>query len=273
MTNNSIVRIGGVLALLALAAGSAGQELTVSSAWTVQPPKIDGANKDWEGAPLSAWEKGGVQYSFRNDDAYLYVLFMIQDAKLRSSIEDVGITLYFDTSGGDNKDYGILFRRKRITANESIALLEQEGPVSDEQKAKIRQTSFYNYYFGEVVHKKVAPGTVPPGETRPPAMFKYVSDRKSIVYEFAIPLHRAHPALAGVGAGLGAILSLGFEWGGPTEAQLKALARSRGDRAKIANETESSVNRMERTLSARDADRLPLKYSFWTKVSLAQKGV
>ncbi len=260
-----------VLALAVLPAipGQAGEGKTTESLWTSQPPKIDGAAKEWEGAALSEWENGGVQYAFRNDGQNLYVLFIIKDPKLRSTIEDVGITLYVDTEAAEKKDYAIHFLKKRITAEESIALLEKEGPVSEDQKAQIRSKAFYNYYASDVVTKKTGLPPVPPGV--PPAMFKYASQQKSLVYEFAIPLYRVQDNAAGIGAQPGATVTVGFGWGGPTEEQRKAIAKARGERANIANETDLGRT-TDITAGARGIDRLPPKHSFWSTVRLAKAG-
>jgi hypothetical protein len=259
-----------VLAVLTIAGALSAQDKTVRSVWAAQPPKIDGASKDWEGVALTDAEKGGVQYALRNDANSLYVLFVITDQKVRSTIEELGLTLYVDPAGAASKDYGILFRRKRITANESIALLEKQGPVSDEQKDKMRATPFYNYYFTEVVDKKGDTVPVPAGVGGPPAMFKFAADKKNLVFELMIPLRRLAPALPGIGAGVGDQTSLGFEWGGPTEAQRKAIARARGDAAKITNETSLSGMGTDPNASSSKVDRMPPKFLFWTKVQLVE---
>lgn len=258
-----------ILSVLAVFPALSGQNKATESVWATQPPKIDGASKDWEGTTFDMWEKGGVQYAFRNDGNNLYLLFMITDAKLRSTIEDLGLTIYVDLSGQKSKDYGILFRRKRITANESIALLEKQGPVSDEQKEKMRATPFYNYYFTEIVNKKGEPVLVPQGVTGPPAMFKYTTEKKNLVYELLIPLNRGNSALPGLGAGPGLTLSIGFEWGGPTEEQRKALARARGAQSNISNETDVGRS-TDITAGARNIDRMPEKHIFWSVFNLAK---
>ena len=269
MKMGNIVLVG-LLALAAAASILTAQDATVRSVWAAQAPKIDGASKDWEGVALFAAEKGGVQYALRNDGSNLYVLFIITDPKLRSTIEELGLTLFVDPAGQESKDYGILFRRKRITANESIALLEKQGPVSDEQKEKMRTTAFYNFYFSEVVNKKGETVPVPAGAAGPSAMFKFAAEKKSLVFELVIPLQRANPALPGLGIGPGEQVSLGFEWGGPTDAQLKAIVRARGERANITNETSSSGMGLDPNASSRGIDRVPPKYMFWTKVLIVE---
>ncbi len=260
----------GILAFLAGGFFLFAQDKPADSVWAAQPPKIDGVGKDWEGADFSQWQKGAIQYAFRNDGNNLYLLFMIADPKLRSTIEELGLTIYVDPAGKENKDYGINFRRKRITANESIALLEKQGAVSDERKEQMRATPFYNYYFAEVVNSKGEIVPVPQGIAGPPALFKFATDKKILVHELMIPLVRVNPALPGLGVGPGSTLSIGFEWGGPTEAQRKALARARGAQSNISNEQVAQPGReADITAGARDIERMPVKHTFWTPVRLA----
>jgi len=269
MRNNA----AAVSIALAILAGSPilfAQAPPVESVWAAQPPKLDASSREWEGASFTPWENGGVQYAFRNDGGNLYLLFMITDPKLRSTIEEGGLTVWVDPAGQASKDYGILFHRKRITANESITMLERQGVLSDEQKAKIRQTPYYNYYLAEVVDKKEQRVPVPAGVAGPPVLFKFATEKKTLVFELEIPLARVNPALPGLGADPGDAVSLGFEWGGLTEAGRIALARARGAQSDIANEQVTSGRGTDITAGARKIERTPTKYSFWTVVKLAK---
>jgi len=259
----------GIAALVLGWASLCGQDKPADSVWAAQPPKIDGASKDWEGTTFAQWEKGAVQYAFRNDGNNLYLVFMITDPKMRSTIEELGLTIFVDAEGKESKDYGINFRRKRITANESIALLEKQGFVSDEQKEKMRATPFYNYYFAEVVNAKGEVVPVPQGVAGPPALFKYATEKKVLVHELMIPLPRVNPALPGLGVAPGGALSIGFEWGGPTEEQRKALARARGAQSNISNEQVAVGQQTDITAGARNIERMPVKHVFWTGIKLA----
>lgn len=268
--NKIFMPLIGILAILAGGVFLFAQDKPADSVWAAQPPKIDGTGKDWEGTTFAQWEKGAVQYAFRNDGNNLYLLFMITDPKMRSTIEELGLTIFVDPAGKESKDYGINFRRKRITANESIALLEKQGFVSDEQKEKMRAAPFYNYYFAVVVNSKGEIVPVPQGVAGPPALFKYATEKKTLVNELMIPLVRVNPALPGLGAAPGATLSIGFEWGGPTEEQRKALARARGAQSNISNEQVAQGQQTDITAGARNIERMPMKHTFWTPVKLAK---
>ncbi len=273
MTKTAYGRVFGILAILGAAAMLLSQVPAADSVWAAQAPKLDASGKEWEGTAFAQWEKGAVQYAFRNDGGYLYLLFMITDAKMRSTIEEGGLTVHVDPAGGESKDYGILFHRKRITANESIAMLERQGPLSDEQKAKVRATAYYNYYLAEVVDQKGDRVPVPAGVAGPPVLFKFATEKKNLVFELEIPLARTSAALPGLGADPGATVSIGFEWGGLTEAGRQALAKARGAQSNITNETGlgmSEARGTDITAGARKIERVPEKYSFWTKIRLAK---
>lgn len=270
MTKKADRSVLGVLIILATATILLAQTPPVDSFWAVQPPKLDASSKDWEGTAFAQWEKGAVQYAFRNDGCNLYLLFMITDPKMRSTIEEGGLTVWVDPAGRESKDYGILFHRKRITANESISMLERQGVLSDEQKAKIRQTPYYNYYLAEVVDKREERVPVPAGVAGPPVLFKFAAEKKNLVFELGIPLARVNPALPGLAADPGATVSLGFEWGGLTEAGRIALARARGTQSDIANEQITSGRGTDITAGARKIERTPAKHSFWTIIKLAK---
>ncbi len=270
MRNNAPAVLTAFLLLAVSPVLLAAQTPPVESVWAAQPPKLDASSREWEGASFAQAEKGGVQYAFRNDGTNLYVLFTILDPKLRSTVEEGGLTVRVDPAGNESRDYGILFHRKRITANESISMLEKTGPISDEQKAKIRQTAYYNYYLAEVVDKAGDPVPVPAGVAGPTVLFKFATEKKTLVFELEIPLARVNPALPGLGADPGATVGLEFEWGGPTESTRKALARSRGAQSDIANEQITSGRGTDITAGARKIERTPTKYSFWTAVKLAR---
>ena len=256
-----------VLALMIPAATWA-QNATVESRWAGGNMKIDGSAKDWDGIPLLTWEKAEIQYAFQNDADMLYILFILKNPKYLSSIEEEGLTVYFDEAGKTRKDYGINFRKRRITAGELLNLLAKEGPVSDDQRTQVQSKPFYDYYDSEVKAAKSESSQTPAAGAGRRAIFRYAQQQKTMVYEFAIPLNRVSTAAAGVGAQPGATIALGFEWGGPTAEQRKAMLRAQGGRAIIANEEIGKSDIVPPKTES--ADRIPTKYYFWSEVRLAQ---
>lgn len=258
-----------LLLALIVPAPSRAQNAAAESRWASGDIKIDGVAKEWDGIPLLTWDKAEIQYAFQNDADTLYILFIFKNPKYRSSVEEEGLVVYFDEAGKTRNDYGISFRKRRITAGELITLLEKEGPVSEEQRTQVQSKPFYDYYDSEVKAAKSESSQTPGVGAGRRAIFRYAQQQKTMVYEFAIPMNRIPPAAAGVGAQPGATIALGFEWGGPTAEQRKAMIRTQGGRASIANE-EINGGKTDLVLQKTgSSDRIPTKYSFWNEVRLA----
>jgi hypothetical protein len=204
-----------IVFVLALVAGSlppaAAEENVIQSVWADKIPKVDGSGEDWTDVTPASWAKGRVTCAFRNNAETLYVLLVIGDPKLRSTIEASGVTLYFSPEG-KKEDYGVHFVKKTISAEEAIAVQEKRTPLTEEQKTQMRAKPAYNFYFSAVVNKKASSPAPPDGTAGQPALFRYAPQQKSLVYEFIIPLARAEEWAAGVGAGAAKVR--GFEWGG-----------------------------------------------------------
>jgi hypothetical protein len=250
----------------AVAAG-AGQA-AVSSAWTDTAVVIDGLSKDWQGVPLTDWKKDGVSYALRNDGETLYALLVIKDPKFRSTIEATGVTLYFNAKGAKSKDYGILFRKVRLDPEAYIAHLEKQGPVSEEDKAEIHKKAGFYLYHHQVLDHKGKPVEAVSEALARPAVFKYAPDGPAVVYEFSIPLLRGSDLAAGVGAGPGSPVAVGFEWGGQTEEMKKAAAKRQREQANFANEDADGGD--PQIVRSTGTGPTPKKYSFWTSVALAK---
>jgi len=255
--------------LLGAAATSGAGLSVVESAWTGQPPVIDGLRNDWQGTVLTSWKKDGVAYAFRNDGEMLYILLVIQDPKYRSSIEATGVTLYLDAQGAKAKEYGILFKKIRLSPEEYIATLEKRGPVSEADKAGIRRKAgFYLYHHQVLDRKGRLVEAASEAQTRP-AVFKFAPDGQAVVYEFAVSLVRGSDKAAGVGAGPGQTVAVGFAWGGETEAMRKAAAKRLREQANVANEELEGGEKP--IIGSVGSGPSPKKYDFWTGLKLAVK--
>ena len=134
------------------------KEKTVQSIWAASPLTMDGLINDWEGDPFNMEKKVKVEYAFRNDADNLYVFFKFNDFKYLSSIEITGMTLWIDLEGKKDKNLGVNFTKKKISADEYIAILErQQGSLSDEQKESVRASEFYFISQAKAVDKKGNP--------------------------------------------------------------------------------------------------------------------
>ena len=250
-------------------AATAGQS-AVESAWASQPVTVDGLRGDWQGTPLTDWKKDAVSFAFRNDGETLYVLLVIQEPKYRSSIEGTGVALYFDAKGTKAKTYGVLFKKVRLDPEGYIAHLEKQGPVSDDEKARIRTKAGFYLFQHQVLDRKGKAVEAAGGSPARPAVFKYAPDGKAVAYEFSVPLVRGSDLAAGVGAEPGAVLAVGFEWGGQTEEMKKAAAKRLREQANFANEEADRGD--PDIIGSVKSGPSPKKYQFWTTIKLAAKG-
>ena len=255
---------------------------SVESFWASSPLTIDGLSNDWEGDPFHVEKKVKVDYAFRNDADTLFVFFKFNDTKYLSSIEITGMILWVNTGGEKNKDTGIKFTKKKISADEYIALLEkQQGPVSDEQKESVRASAFYFISQAEAVDKKGNPLEQQDGvEAAKGAAFNVSVAQESVSYEFRVPL----AILAGTGPDNATktveAVSVGFEWGGLTDEMRKAYMKgdtsmgggaigiSEGGRGGGGTQGVGFDGAAPADLSA--LRKMTKKYSFWTAVRLAK---
>jgi hypothetical protein len=268
-----------ILAVAGICTVGFAKDAQVGSVWTTAPPKIDGLGDDWADVSLNLEEKLDVNYAFRNDQKFMYILFSFNNPKFMSTVNFTGLTMYINTAGKKKKDYSINFAIKNLTNEEFIALLEaRQGPLDEDRKNEIMANPSYAIFDSTVDSK--GKGATPPGTKIVPAVYRIQSDKqkKTATYEIAIPLDRAIPTAPGIGAQAGSDIKIGFAWGGWTK-ELKEAAASRvgaqGSQARSgqagrvddtdptarANAPGSSLTSLRRAA--------PKKYDFWVDVKLA----
>jgi len=259
------------------------QPKVVEAVFTPMPIAIDGNNQDWAQAALTAQNNVAVDYAFRHDGQNLYILFIFNDPKFLSTINDTGMAIYFSPANKKSKDFGIKFIRKNVTGEELIALAEKQGtPLTEEQIAQLREKpqARYLFYESDIIGKK-GETIVPHNQegVNPPA-FRSGRSGKSIVYEFRVPLVSQETYPAGIGFQPGQALRVGFEWGGMTPEMRKAMMARMAAEGSTARATDTSLERSisggeeggEMMGGGSSGPRLsstPKKYSFWVDLKLS----
>jgi hypothetical protein len=277
------------LLILTFVAVGFSKDKPVESQWVATPASIDGMNTEWGNTPFYTQKKVEVDYAFMNDAENLFVFFIFKNPKYLSSIGWTGMTIWLSPQGEKDKDLGIRFVKKEISADDYIALLEEQTgkPVSDQDKGKIRQHKAYMLFEQELINKKAPDYS---GDAPRPrfmgAIFRSNNVEKTVIYEFSFSLARLAEAAPQIGIEPGKGLSLNFEWGGATKEYKEALASGlaardtsarddrptgsltseRGGGEGLGNlETDSSnLARMRRQLQQ------VKKYDFWVELILAQ---
>ncbi|MFA9453973.1 MAG: hypothetical protein ACERK6_08665 [Candidatus Aminicenantaceae bacterium] len=254
------------------------------SAWNTAQMSVDGTDFDWQDAFPASADKVAVEYAFKNDANFLYVLFKFKDPKqFMSTISWTGMTVYLNASGKKKKDYFINFRKKQITADEFIANLEaQQGQLSQEDKDKIRANEFYVDHDVQVSNKKAKSQSLDGVEGIVPAIFRAnQSQDETYLWEIAIPLARPADMAPGIGAAPGQQIKVGFQWGGSTDEWKEAMASRMGSqgaqasnraRGGLSSESGGASTRLDSNIGLASMRRqMPKKYEVWVDVVLANQ--
>ena len=240
-------------AIIALCAPGISEDQRVESIWAATPVEIDGLNDEWEGDTLTFKKNVKVDYAFRNDSENLYVLFIFKEPRrFMSTINKTGMTLWLNTEGKKEKNYGIKFQFKTVSADNYISLLEEMmGPISEEREKEIKSRPAYRIHHIELIDKKGGAPLIVSGSSA--LLFNSWVRLEMVTYEFRIPLKKGKGDPVGIGAEPGKNLKIGFEWGGLTEELKKRMVRLEG-----------------KSIPLYSIRRRAKKYSFWAEVKLAQ---
>lgn len=260
-----IISVGVIFAM------GVAKDKIVASTWCPEPLNVDGTSTDWQGVVLTFEKKVQVDYAFMNDSDYLYVFFVFKDPQYLSSINQTGMTIYFNVEGKKKKDYGINFIQKRISAQQYIAMLEkQKGPLSDVDKNNILANPNYVIFDFDVINKKAKKNAPESPADAKPAIYRIQQDQeKNVAIEFAVPLARVAELAPGIDTDPGKQIKVGFEWGGLTEAMKQARMN------RFQNQSERSAEKVSEQpvggtrASTSRGRQSPKKYDFWVDVQLA----
>jgi hypothetical protein len=270
-------------ALLAFSASAFSKDKVVESQWAARPVLIDGASQDWDDATpiLDAGSK--ARYALKNDGRNLYIILVFSGDLSKTTIDFTGIQVFLTAGEKKTKDFGFLFLKKQITADELIATLEKKGQaLSEERKAEIRKQKTYAQFSEEPIRpKKGAAAQVPAAEAELPVV-RAATQGAATIYEFKIPLSRINPP-GGAGVEPGQSVMVGFEWGGMTKEIMKNVMAARAGSGSVARQSQGSSDSGFSDSSGEgggggadfaDFNRDPRykKHSFWVAAKLAAQG-
>jgi|Deesub1362B_J571_1020462.scaffolds.fasta_scaffold00200_31 hypothetical protein len=239
------------------------------------PPKIDGFKDDWNDVTFGFDKKKEINFAFKNDNNYLYVLLIFKNPKFLSSIDQTGIILWLNPEGKKKKNFGVKFKMERLSAEEFINLFEKvRGPLPEEKKQEIKAKPYYFVYKSELIQKKKkspTPSIIGAEFIKP--IFRFTKARKERIYEFKIPFE-INPDIK-----VSENLKVGFEWGGMTKEMKAQIMKMRAQMSTRAKEQAASM----RTFETRDSReegisrgsmpfrRTAKKYLFWVDLKLVQE--
>lgn len=255
----TIVTLAGLFisALFALLSGCS-STVELASAWKAGEINIDGRDDDWSNATTYV-KNSAVSIGARNDNEYLY-LCLIATPQTQRQIFMLGLTVWFDAEGSQNKTFGIHFplgmqgggRRLmsrdtnenpedlRAQMEQARRELEIIGPGKDErQRLLLMQTQDLSLQFG--------------------------NSQGSMVYELKVPLRRSAKHPYAIGVENGQFVGVGFEVsemrgerlaGGPPAGSPESGGRGRGRGGNAPQEISGPRERVE-------------LLRMWTKIQLS----
>jgi hypothetical protein len=87
--------------------GCTPQQQELVSHWATDPVTVDGRGDEWVDIALNRVEAADLSWGIMNDSDNLYFLLVTWNGVLAHSIENDGVTLWFDGKGGKAKDFGV----------------------------------------------------------------------------------------------------------------------------------------------------------------------
>ena len=203
----------GLVMVVAAGCGS----LQLQSQWRTHAIVIDGNNDEWGSAMMKIEDKQ-LMVGLLNDSSYLYLSLVTTDQSIQRQIMFLGLTVWFDYQGGEEKRLGIhfpvgspmgRFSREGVEGGTD----ERYGGEGQEQEGMQRNRMAFDTTDVEIM----GPGE---GEHRKVSIIelKELAVKTSIlngrlVYELKVPLadHGLDPYAIGTKAG--AMIGVGVETG------------------------------------------------------------
>jgi hypothetical protein len=91
-----------------VSSGGCEKSIELSSRWRKSAIVVDGIGNEWDGATIYA-AKEKVSLTMINDSTDMYICINTRDRHVQAQVLRMGLTLWFDPDGGENKICGIRF--------------------------------------------------------------------------------------------------------------------------------------------------------------------
>jgi len=272
------ILVAALLSALPLAAQKDKAQV-VESVWTPTPLQIDGQAADWTPESLALWKEFNINYGFKNDANFLYLIAVFNDPKFLSSLDQTGMFFWINAEGKDKKTHGFHLYQKVVTADQLIAQMEQSGQTLPEEKKKeLKARPQYKMFACDVVNKK---GEAIPHPGTGTGTYRYTRGKTNAVFEAVVPLPLLSDPAAKTKLDPYNPFKFGIEWGGMTEEMKKQRAAQIGDQGARASAGESDLESQlgggegadfrAPSASLAGMRRGPKQYSFWLNLKIADK--
>ena len=180
----------------------------INSTWTDEPPALNGNYDDWRGKTFVAQDEN-LMIGAQNDTNFLYMVIMTGTQSNQMQILGRGMTVWFDKTGGNDKDLGLKFPMGKTEAVMNPPFKRNEGENNSDM-------------LNQMVNDAMAEGKLEvsgPGDSK---RILYLANEKSIVinltfnnsvliYELKIPLSNKFDNSFNLGVNDSTSVGVGFE--------------------------------------------------------------
>lgn len=202
----------GALSILLLAAGCKEKEIILQSNW---------GHSEFEGygsllnrsRPMTYLEDERMNIGLQNDADNFYMILRTSDKHIRSQVRRGGLTIWFDSGGGDKKAFGIRYPLGIPKSDFKMPKDKHPRPDSSRTQFEAKLDSLVNLDTLEVLdslknaERKYLKGDIPD-------MAVSLTDTLGMmIYELRMPLKAKGDSSYAIGAGPGQVIGLGFESG------------------------------------------------------------
>jgi hypothetical protein len=202
--------------------------LLVKSSWNNNQTVIDGKDNDWDDTMFYIPD-AQLTAGIRNDSSNMYIILKATNRQQAFQIMGLGLTIWFDPSGGTGEKFGIHFPLGR-QGGESTRPSEGDNTSEDTDEAQNQPPSFTDMIPNEL-------DILGANENGPVRLT--IADAKGIelqinrntdglIYELEVPLHKSPEHPYAISAN-GKYVGIGFE-GGKFEAKKGEGSGGRGMR-------------------------------------------
>ncbi|MBS1904894.1 MAG: hypothetical protein JSS75_14405 [Bacteroidetes bacterium] len=214
MKTNSIFRCLSLLAFVGAILSGCGSP-NQASWYTTQPLTINGQDDDWDGR-LEYHEKEKIGVGIANDGDNLYIVLKTIDRPTMLKLVRTGTTIWFDSTGGTKKIFGIRFP----LGVEDIGITRGRRPDISAMEDDGAEIQSIRERFRETLREVEVIGPNPLDRKRLPVVSSFntngikvgLSDSLgTLVYELVVPLHPSASAPLAIGTAVGKEIGVGIE--------------------------------------------------------------
>lgn len=269
-----------LLAFAPFLLGSCTSSILVKSSWNDNQIVVDGKDNDW-GDTMFYIRDAQLTAGIRNDSSNIYVILKATNRQQAFQIMGLGLTVWFDPSGGTSEKFGIHFPLGREGGGESVRR-NASGDQNDNQNQNLGLTDMMPNELEILGADENGPVRLTIADAKGIEL-QINRSPDGLIYEMKVPLHKSpeHPyAINADGKSVGVGFESGKfeqrEGGGREGRGIRGegggMYPGGGEGGEVPGEPGEGMGgeRRERNPSGEGGGRQQLKQiDFWLKVQMA----